>query len=162
MDGSASRFATWFKVRYYEADALGHVNNAAYLHYLEHAAIEHCAALGYPIERFAALGGNFIVRRHEIDYVLPASPGDTLQVVTWPVDFHGARATRAYTIYRHSTATASAGQAIPPDRLLTPDETPAGDILVRAKTIWVWVDPTGRPRRVPAELFRVFFGSAER
>ena len=41
------RFAAYFRVRHYESDALGHVNNAAYLHYLEQAAIEHSTAAGY-------------------------------------------------------------------------------------------------------------------
>ena len=47
-NATTSRFAAYFKVRHYEMDALGHVNNAVYLHYLEQAAIEHSAAAGFP------------------------------------------------------------------------------------------------------------------
>ena len=100
--GTARRFAAYFKVRHYEMDALGHVNNAVYLHYMEQAAIEHAAALGYTMERLRELGGLFISRRHEIDYLRPATAGDVLQVVTWAVDMKGAQA-RAST---RSTATA--------------------------------------------------------
>jgi acyl-CoA thioester hydrolase len=45
-DAGAPRFAAYFRARHYEADAVGHVNNAAYLHSLEQAAIEHSAAVG--------------------------------------------------------------------------------------------------------------------
>ncbi len=153
-----SRFAVYFRVRHYEADALGHVNNAAWLHYLEHAAIEHSAALGYSLERFAALGGAFIVRRHEIDYLAPAAPGDTLQVLTWPVEFEGARAIREYEVRLAASAAEASGTPVPADRFWPAAETPDGPLLVRARTVWVWVDATrGRPRRIPPELHDVFF-----
>ncbi|MDQ3589443.1 MAG: acyl-CoA thioesterase [Actinomycetota bacterium] len=77
-EASAPRFAAYFRVRHYEADAVGHVNNAAYLHYLEQAAIEHSAAVGYPLGRYREMGTLFIVRRHEVDYLRPVSPGDVL------------------------------------------------------------------------------------
>lgn len=153
----ASRFAACFRVRHYEADALGHVNNATWLHYLEHAATEHSAALGYSIERFAALGGAFIVRRHEIDCLRPAAPGDTLQVLTWPVSFAGARAIRDYEVRLVAPAAEASGLPAPADRFWPAGEEPPGRLLVRARTLWVWVDPAGRPRRIPPELHRVFF-----
>src|SRR5215217_4437539 len=96
----AHSFETQLRVRHYEMDALGHVNNAVYLHYLEQAAIDHSAALGYDVARLRALGGLFIARRHEIDYLRPASAGDVLQVVTWAVELKGAQAVRDYAIYR--------------------------------------------------------------
>ncbi len=152
--GTARRFAAYFKVRHYEMDALGHVNNAVYLHYMEQAAIEHATALGYTMERLRELGGLFISRRHEIDYLRPATAGDVLQVVTWAVDMKGAQATRQYEIYRHS-APGHAG--IPADGLLPADFVPPGEPLVRARTLWVWVDPErGRPRRIPPEMYRHF------
>ncbi|HMM43837.1 MAG TPA: acyl-CoA thioesterase [Thermomicrobiales bacterium] len=153
----ASRFAAYFRVRHYEADALGHVNNATWLHYLEHAAIEHSAALGYSIERFAALGGAFIVRRHEIEYLRPAAPGDTIQVLTWPVCFEGAKATRAYEVRLAAPAAEASGVPVPADRFWPAAEEPPGLLLVRARTLWVWTDRAGRPRRIPPELCPVFF-----
>jgi hypothetical protein len=59
---SAPRFGAYFRVRHYEAHALGHVNNAAYLHYLEQASIEHSAAVGYLLRRYQEMGTLFIVR----------------------------------------------------------------------------------------------------
>lgn len=158
-DATPRRFAAYFKVRHYEMDALGHVNNAVYLHYLEQAAIEHSAAAGYPGERTLALGGQWIVRQHEIEYLRPASAGDVLQVVTWAVAFKGARAYRDYAIYRHEAASDGA-QSIPADDFLTPDSALGGEPLVRARTLWVWVDPvSARPKRIPAALYPAFIGA---
>jgi acyl-CoA thioester hydrolase len=155
------RFAAYFKVRHYEMDALGHVNNAVYLHYLEQAAYEHSAAAGFPDERTRELGGIWIVRRHEIEYLRPASAGDVLQVVTWAVEFKGARAYRDYAIFRHAGASDDA-RHLPADGFLPPDQELPADPLVRARTLWVWADlVTARPKRIPATLYPAFFGTTE-
>ncbi len=117
------RFAAYFKVRHYEMDALGHVNNAVYLHYLEQAAYEHAAAAGFSDERTRELGGMWIVRRHEIEYLRPASAGDVLQVVTWAVEFKGARAVRDYAIFRYD-GPSSDPRSLPsarPDKIVCED-----------------------------------------
>ena len=160
-EASAPRFAAYFRVRHYEADAAGHVNNAAYLHYLEQAAIEHSAAVGYPLGRYREMGTLFIVRRHEVDYLRPASPGDVLEVVTWAAEIRGPRAMRAYEVYRHGQATSDVGTvSVPADGLLPTTHVPAGEPLVRARTQWVFVDlGSGRPLRVPAELIGAFMGT---
>lgn len=153
MTEAAPRFAAYFKVRHHEMDALGHVNNAVYLHYLEQAAIAHSDALGFTIARLAALGGVFIARRHEIDYLRPATAGDTLQVITWAAEMRGALAVRDYAIHRHDPVAGG----LPGDGFLPLDFAPAGPPLVRARTHWAWVDPAaGRPRRLPAGLAAVY------
>jgi thioesterase-3 len=40
------------KVRSYEIDVLGHVNNAVYFNYLEHARVEYLRIAGIPFESF--------------------------------------------------------------------------------------------------------------
>jgi acyl-CoA thioester hydrolase len=157
----APRFAAYFRVRHYEADAVGHVNNAAYLHYLEQAAIEHSAAIGYPLGRYREMGTLFIVRRHEIEYLRPASPGDVLEVVTWAEEIRGPRAVRAYEVYRHGQATSDVSTvAVPADGLLPATHVPPSEPLVRARTQWVYVDlDSGRPLRLPAELIGAFMGT---
>src|SRR5829696_4797512 len=158
--GHAPCFAAYFRVRHYEADAIGHVNNAAYLHYLEQAAIEHSAAVGYPLGRYREMGTLFIVRRHEVEYLRPASPGDVLEVVTWAEEIRGPRAVRAYEVYRHGQATSEVGTvAVPADGLLPATHVPASEALVRARTQWMYISlESGRPLRVPAELVGAFMG----
>ena len=160
-EAEAPRFAAYFRVRHYEADAVGHVNNAAYLHYLEQAAIEHSAAVGYPLGRYREMGALFIVRRHEIEYLRPASPGDVLEVVTWVAEIRGPRAVRAYEVYRYGQAASDVGTiAVPPDSLLPATHVPASEPLVRARTQWAYVDlDSGRPLRPPAELIGAFVGT---
>ena len=146
-----------FRVRHHQLDPLGHVNNAAYLNFLEQAAIDHAAAAGYDVDHLRRLGGLFIARRHEIDFLRPAFAGDWLRVATWAVDIHGARAIRAYEVFR-LPAAAAAGSP-PSDTLADPNALAhlPGELTVRARTEWAFVDAkTGRPRRVPTELRSAF------
>ncbi|MGB3204291.1 MAG: hypothetical protein WBB28_04820 [Crinalium sp.] len=46
------KFITQIKVRHYELDTLGHVNNAVYQNYLEQAAIEHMEYLEFSLDRY--------------------------------------------------------------------------------------------------------------
>lgn len=127
------------RVRQYEMDSFGHVNNAVYLNYLEQAATEHAAALGFGQARLAELSGLFLVRRHEIDYLGAAVAGDELAVTTWPEHLSGARAVRCYEI-RHVTS---------------------GKRLITARTLWVWVDLRGRPRPMPQVILDAFAASLQ-
>ncbi len=118
------------RVRRYEMDALGHVNNAVYLNYVEEAAIEHARALGFDEARWREIGGFWVVRRHEIDYKLPAVAGDELDVTTRITDIQRVQATRRTTIVRVRD----------------------GALVCEAATYWVWVGLDGRPRRLPPEI----------
>jgi acyl-CoA thioester hydrolase len=149
-------FAAHFRVRNHEMDVLGHVNNAVYLNYLEQAGIEHSAALGYDAARLRAIGGLFIARRHEIDYLRPAVAGDRLIVVTWIAEQRGAQAVREYLLARLDQPDHSEG-GLPADHFLAPGFALPDAPLVRARTHWVWVGADdGRPRRLPAEVRATF------
>ena len=128
-------FTMRLTVRRYEIDALGHVNNAVYLNYLEQAATQHADALGFGRARLRELGGHFVVRRHEVDYLGAAVEGDDLDVTTWPELLIGARAIRDYEIRHASTGTR----------------------LVAARTVWAWIDArSGAPRPLPREILASF------
>jgi len=153
-----SGYVAHFRVRHHEMDALGHVNNAVYLHYLEQTAIEHSTALGYSGERLRELGGLFIASRHEIDYLRPAVAGDLLQVVTWVAEMGAARSRRDYAILRREEL---ADGRLPADLALTAGEAAPGELLVRARTQWAWVGVAdGRARRIPPALRAVFLAGS--
>ena len=80
MTPPRTHFQTVVTVRFDEFDPLRHVNNAVYLAWLEQAAIDHAGRAGWPEERQRAAGGVFNARRHEIDYLHPATH-------TWPEAF---------------------------------------------------------------------------
>lgn len=111
------------RVRHHELDPLGHVNNAAYLNYLEQAAIDHAAAAGFPADYLrATYGALFIARRHEVDYLRPALVDNRLLVTTWAVSFGGAQGLRAYEITRFPPDDPAADP--PRDALLAPEVIP--------------------------------------
>src|SRR5690349_6863540 len=101
-------------------DALGHVNNAVYLHYLEHAGWEHSLSVGMTLERYRQVGGIFVMRRIEIDYLRPAVAEEWLEIATWVPEMHGPRAVRKYHIRRAGTP----------------------DVILRATALWAWIDAT--------------------
>jgi acyl-CoA thioester hydrolase len=128
-------FKTQLRVRHYEMDALGHVNNAVYQNYLEQAAIEHSEHLGLSLDVYRELGGVFVMRRVEIDYLRPAVAGDTLEVATWLQEMRGTRALRHYEIRKENQE----------------------DLLVTAQALWVWVEvKTMRPRPIPSVMIDTF------
>jgi len=131
-------FTTELRVRHYEMDALGHVNNAVYQNYLEQVAIEHSEHLGLTLDVYRRLGGVFVMRRVEIEYLRPAIAGDILAVSTWLQEVRGTRAVRRYEIRKQGE----------------------DHLLVTAEALWVWVEvATMRPRPIPPEILTPFLDS---
>ncbi len=65
-----------FKVRDYECDIQGIVNNGVYLNYLEHARHEYLLASGVDFAALAKNSINLVVTRAELDYKTPLRSGD--------------------------------------------------------------------------------------
>ncbi len=127
-------FTIQLRVRHYEMDALGHVNNAVYQSYLEQAAIEHSEHLGLTLDNYRQLGSVFVMRRLAIDYLRPAIAGDYLDITTWIQEVRGSRAIRRYEIRK------------------------LGNLLVvTAEALWVWVEAASmRPRAIPQKVVDIF------
>lgn len=124
-----------FTVRHYECDAYGHVNNANYLRYMEHAAIEASAAVGYDEARYNALGTFWLIYETDIDYLLPLRAGDVVEIKTWVADFRRVRSQRYYEFRRQGDDALAA----------------------RAVTDWVYLDREMlRPVTVPPEMIAAF------
>ncbi|MBW4650975.1 MAG: acyl-CoA thioesterase [Kastovskya adunca ATA6-11-RM4] len=129
------KFTTQLRVRYHEMDALGHVNNSVYQHYLEQAAVEHSEHLGFNHAKYQEFGGIFVMRRIEIDYLRPAVAGDILEVTTWLQELRGPRAIRRYEIHQQGEEQR----------------------LVTAEALWVWVDTSSmRPKAIPRQILEAF------
>ena len=153
MKRARSGFVSYVRVRFQECDPLGHVNNAVYLGYLEQAAIDHAASVGWPAARLRAeLGAVFVARKHEIEFLLPSFENDILEITTWPDSMGGARAIRKYRIRR----IAGDIYSLPSSRLLRDDAIVAADgsnLVVRATTEWVLANvDRGRPVRISRQL----------
>ena len=153
-DPGTTAFETFVRVRFHEVDALGHVNNAAYLNYLEQAAIDHATALGLDWERLQEFGGVFIARHHDITFLRPAFAGDVLRIVTWLGEPRGARVERTYRVFREPPSATTAvffGRVVDSTQVL--DDT---DLVVQATTEWVFIGEHARPRRIPPGVVAMF------
>jgi len=118
-----------------EIDAQGHVNNLEYLRWMQAAAVAHSAAQGWPAERYQQIGGGWVVRSHQIEYLRPAFAGERIVVRTWVSDFRKITSLRKYRILR-----------------VNDDE-----ILAVAQTNWAFIGLEQRvPRRAPRELVDSF------
>ena len=116
-----------------DIDQLQHVNNEVYLRWLMQAASQHSKAAGFGMDYFVSTKKAFVVRRHEIDYLLPALFGDSLMVKTWIDSFKGARSYRRYELWRDKQK------------------------LVEANTLWVYIDlNTGRPIEIPSAMIEQY------
>jgi len=66
------------KVRDYELDSQGIVNNANYLHYLEITRHDFCEQAGTSFPAMHEKGLDPVVRKIEIEYLSPLKAGDTM------------------------------------------------------------------------------------
>jgi acyl-CoA thioester hydrolase len=133
--GAVRIYSKRFAIPAEAIDRQGHVNNLAYVAWMQDVAIEHSAAVGWPMERYLALGAGWVVRSHFIEYLRPGFAGERLAVFTWVPAFSQRSTPRRYLFVRE------------PDRQL----------LAQAETRWVFVDlASGRRRPLPDELLAAF------
>ena len=69
-------FQLEMEVRDYELDCEQIVNNANYLHYMEHTRHKFCLEAGYPFIEMHKNGIDAVVRKIEIEYFSPLRSGD--------------------------------------------------------------------------------------
>ncbi len=77
MNEADYRFTLAMEVRDYEIDYQGIVNNANYLHYLEHTRHEFCKQEGLTFGRMHELGIDPVLAHADISYKSPLRIGDT-------------------------------------------------------------------------------------
>ena len=114
-------------------DENGHVNNVAYVQWMQDIAVEHYASIG----GIQAQGpdATWVVRGHKIEYFLPAFTGEEIEIRTWVENIQRVRSMRKYEFIRRSD----------------------GKTLVKGETDWVFVDTkSGRPLAIPEEVKNVF------
>lgn len=115
------------RVRSYELDGNGHVNNAVYLNYLEYARGEYLRDIGFDYNRAVEEGYALYVARVVIDYKNPAFNGDELTIVT--------RAVKKGAVSGVLDQVVRRGEVV----------------LASAEVTWAFVDSHGRPTRIPVE-----------
>ncbi|MBK9779321.1 MAG: acyl-CoA thioesterase [Anaerolineales bacterium] len=110
-------------------DENGHVNNVVYVQWMQDLALEHYSNIG----GIEAQGPNstWVIRKHSIEYFLPAFEGEEIEARTWVEELRKVRSLRMYEFVRKSD----------------------GKVLVKGETDWVFMDTqTGRPKAIPVEV----------
>jgi acyl-CoA thioester hydrolase len=123
------KFEQKFIVPRTDIDEQGHVNNVAFVRYVQEVAVAHWfhAATPEQQEKFA-----WVMMRHEIDYKKQAFENEELTAVTWVEGWRAATCERMVEIYRGE------------------------DLLIKSKTIWCLLNRHSfRPKRIPTELIEL-------
>jgi acyl-CoA thioester hydrolase len=126
-----TEFSARWRVRAYEIDSNGHVNNAVYLNWAEEIAGLHAEAAGYGRQWVRDQGGAWVVHHADITWRRPALLGDEVEISVRVESVRGACGIRRTWIRRVAD----------------------GELLAELLVEWVWVRASdGRPTRVPREL----------
>lgn len=112
------------QIRFRDLDALGHVNNAVYLSYLELARVEYWRRVVRSLEF------GFLLARVECDFKAPVELDTPLEVGLRVSGFGRTSFTFEYELARTDT----------------------GAVVAAARTVQVCVGADGRPVPVPTEL----------
>jgi acyl-CoA thioester hydrolase len=114
-------------------DENGHVNNVAYVQWMQDIAVEHYASIGGIEAQGPA--STWVVREHRVEYLLPAFAGEDIEIKTWVENVRRVRSLRKYEFVRVSDSRT----------------------LVKGETDWVFMDiNTGSPRAIPQEVMDTF------
>lgn len=121
---------TVFKVRTYECDSYGHVNNAVYLNYLEYGRMDFLQQIGFDYNGIIQAGYYLYVTHVDIYYKNSAYFDDELTIESWSVKFGAASGTIHQIISKKD-----------------------GTVCAEADVTWACVSKAGRISKVPSEFF---------
>jgi len=124
------KFSHSFRVQAGDIDAQGHVNNVAYLRWIQDIAVAHWrhAATPEQQDKFA-----WVVIRHEIDYKKQAFENDEITATTWVGEWSKVTCERFTEIFR------------------------GNELLVKGRTVWCMLDrETAKPARIASDLIERF------
>lgn len=124
------KFSHSFLVSPDDIDEQGHVNNVAFVRWIQDVAVAHWrhAASEEMMAKYS-----WIVVRHEIDYKNQAFEGEEITAKTWVGEWTKITCERFTEIHR------------------------GPDLLVRSRTVWCMIDrETTRPTKITGELIERF------
>ena len=115
-------------------DTNGHVNNVAYVQWMQDAAIKHARSV-IRDELYSETGTTWIAKSHLVEYLESAFAGDSIEVSTWLEKLRKVRCTRKYEFRRENDAA----------------------LLARGETEWVYVRAKdGKPQAITEEMISGF------
>ena len=126
------KFSHSFRVLAADIDAQGHVNNVAYVRWIQDAAVAHWFSIA---DEQIRQKYTWVVLRHEIDYKKPAFENEEITVSTWVGEPTRISWERFTEIKR------------------------GADLLCKARSVWCLIDrETSRPSRITSEMIKLLTG----
>lgn len=123
--------SAYHRVRSYELDSFGHVNNAVFLNYLEYARTEYLLQKGLSFRSFEDWKAFPFVIKAEIKYKAPAKVHDSLEIRGYVSEWKRSSFVLSYLVYNQE------------DQLE----------IVAAEMVFAFVNERGKPIPIPT-LFR--------
>ena len=124
------KFSHSFRVAAEDIDEQGHVNNVAFVRWVQDVAVAHWRHLATE-EQLAKY--SWVAVRHEIDYKKPAFENEEITATTWVGEWTHVTCERFTEIHRGK------------------------DLLVKGRTVWCMLDrETTKPTRISRELIDQF------
>jgi len=133
-------FRHTFRVPKDAIDENDHVNNVAYVQWMQDVATLHSDAVGLTRAAYEENGTAWVVRTHHVDYLSPAFEGEEIEAVTWISNLKKVTSLRKYKFFRKSDQT----------------------LLARAETNWVYINlETTKPQALDKLVIKAFTPVAE-
>ena len=124
------KFSHEFSVEKSDIDELGHVNNVAFVRWVQEVAIAHWLDATTAEQQAKFI---WIMLRHEIDYKKQAFAGERITATTWVGVWTAVTCERFVEFKR------------------------GADLLAKSRTVWCMLDrQTSKPTRISAELKELF------
>ena len=124
-----------FRVRHYECDIYGYLNNVNYLRYMQEVALDASADVSWTVERYQSIACQWLIRETDIEYLQPLLWNDEVRITSYVIDFRRVQSRRRYEFHRVSD----------------------GELVARADTNWVFLNmETLRPTTIPDEMVKDF------
>ena len=119
------------EIRDSDIDILGHVNNVAFVGWMQKAAIAHSDANGWDWMRYKQLGISWVARSHCIEYLASVFRNESLYVETWVSEMKRVSSTRDYWFFKRET----------------------GERVAQAQTRWALIElSNSHPIRIPKDM----------
>jgi acyl-CoA thioester hydrolase len=124
------KFSHEFSVEKSDIDELGHVNNVAYVRWVQDAAVAHWLDATTSEQQAKFI---WIMLRYEIDYKKQAFENEKITATTWVGEWTAVTCERFVEITRGT------------------------DLLAKSRTVWCMLDrKTSKPTRISSELKELF------
>ncbi|HEX8369544.1 MAG TPA: acyl-CoA thioesterase [Pyrinomonadaceae bacterium] len=124
------KFSHSFRVEPGDIDEQRHVNNVAYVRWIQDVAVAHWFQATTAAQQAKVV---WVVLRHEVDYKRQSFENEEITATTWVGEWTAVTCERFTEIRR------------------------GADLLVKARTIWCMLDrETAKPTRISSELKEFF------